>query len=201
MDDHREFFSKFPIKILKKGTVIIKPGEILDSVYFIARGNIKQYLITSSGAYVAVHVFSKGSYLPIALILGNRKSRYFFKTVSKTTVHVAESKEVVRWLKKDPRVLYDLTCRLANGLDGMVSRLEGALEQDLHDRLLSLVKYFSVRFAKNGKIRHYIDIPLTHQELAGWLGVSRETVTRAMIQLEKEGILTYSYRKVTFLQN
>jgi CRP/FNR family transcriptional regulator, anaerobic regulatory protein len=200
MTYEKHFFIKYPHKFYKKGDVIIKPDDHLKQIYYLVKGNVKQYFKSSSGEVVVVHVYSKGAFFPIALILSNKKNRYFFVAVSNVKVHVAESKDVIRWLRKEPSILLELTGRLARGLDGMVTRLEGALEKDLHDRLLSLIRYFSGRFTKKGKIRKHIKIPLSHQELASWMGVSRETVTRAMIRLEKEGELTYKYRRVTLLK-
>jgi CRP/FNR family transcriptional regulator, anaerobic regulatory protein len=197
----KNFFSKAPNETFNKNRILIHPNEPINKIFYLTRGSVKQYLVTPSGDNVVVHVFSKGSYFPIALLLGNKKNRYYFTALGNVKVRTMDSDKVVKWLKKEPAALVELTSRLASGLEGMVVRLEGALEQDLHERLLSLIKYLSGRFVKNGKKHHHISIPLSHKELASWLGVSRETVSRAMKKLEKEGRLTYKYRKVTFNKN
>ncbi|MFN9176098.1 MAG: helix-turn-helix domain-containing protein, partial [Synechocystis sp.] len=57
---------------------------------------------------------------------------------------------------------------------------------------IMLIKLFTWLSRKNGKKTpngQLIDIRLTHQDIAEILGITRVTVTRSLLQLEKQGLI------------
>ena len=44
-----------------------------------------------------------------------------------------------------------------------------------------------------------VDLKITHQELAEMVGTSRETVTRALARLRKQGILSIEQRRIILI--
>jgi len=100
-------------------------------------------------------------------------------------------------VKKDNKELFDLTTRLAEGLNGLVTRLEHLLSENSESRLISLLLYLSIKYGKPVKDGTTIWIPITHQEIAQWIGVERETVSRQMKSFKDRGILRYKKQYIT----
>ncbi len=201
MKELDDFFSQFPIRSYKKGKLLLKKDDPIKKIFYLISGNVNQYSESSLAEKISIHIYRPGSFFPIALELAGEQNRFYFESVNNIKVQVAPYQKVVKMLKDNPRVLFDLTRRLAKGLDGVVKRLEDALGYDVHLRLISLITYFANSFGSQGKKGSTIQLPFTHQELAGWLGVSRETITRQMRSLQKQGLIYYKRRKIILLAN
>lgn len=55
--------------------------------------------------------------------------------------------------------------------------------------LLKLLAWFAQKFGCEAKTGQLIDLRLTHQDLADMLGATRVTITRALGQLEQQGLI------------
>lgn len=55
--------------------------------------------------------------------------------------------------------------------------------------LLKLLTWLAQRFGQDANQGRLIDLRLTHQDLSELLGITRVTVTRALIQLEQQGFI------------
>ena len=65
--------------------------------------------------------------------------------------------------------------------------------QSLYDGKQKVVDYILVNAGATGSL------PYTHNDIANCLGMNRVTVSRIMQELRAEGLLNYTYRKVTVL--
>ena len=194
------FWNSIAVTEFKKGKIIVSPEDKLDKVYYLVKGNVKQYVITPTGEKIVIHIFKKDSFFPIALVLGKVTNKYFFEAVTNIKVKVEKAEKVVKMLKSNPKALIDLTIRLARGIDGLAYRLSQALSENVQKRLISQLKYLSESYGTPSSKGTKIKIPLTHQELANWLGVSRETVTREMKNLSNKKLVEYTYKHITLLK-
>ena len=131
------------------------------------------------------------------LVLGGAINRFYFQTLTKCKVKISDSDKVIKFLKKEPASLYDLTVRFAKGLDGLTTRIESLLGEKAQDRIISLLLYLSEKFGKETHEGIKINLPLSHQEIAKWVGLERETVTRQLKALNAKGLIKYMRRKIT----
>ena len=135
------------------------------------------------------------------LFIAKSQNRFYFETLTSVSLKAVNPQKVINFLKSEPDVLYDLTKRLSLGLNGMVNRLENTLGNDVRKRLLSLLAHFVKNFAREGKRGYSIQIPFTHKDLANWLGVSRETISRQMKSFERQNLISYNKRKIVARKN
>ena len=191
-----KFFASAPEKSFSKGSIIISPEDDLEKIYYLSRGKVKQYVLSSSGEEVIIHIFRPSAFFPIMLVIGNITNRFYFQALTKIKVKTSPRDKVIEFLKKEPASLYDLTVRFAKGLDGLSTRLESLLGEKAQDRIISLLLYLSEKFGKETHEGIKINLPLSHQEIAKWVGLERETVTRQLKALNDKGLIKYKRRKI-----
>jgi len=191
-----KFFASAPEKSFSKGSIIISPEDDLEKIYYLSRGKVKQYVLSSSGEEVIIHIFRPSAFFPIMLVLGGATNRFYFQALTKIKVKTSPRDKVIEFLKKEPASLYDLTVRFAKGLDGLSTRLESLLGEKAQDRIISLLLYLSEKFGKETHEGIKINLPLSHQEIAKWVGLERETVTRQLKALNDKGLIKYKRRKI-----
>lgn len=62
--------------------------------------------------------------------------------------------------------------------------------------LASFFLYTSSRMSEAGYPADYFDLPITYADIANFLGLTRETVTRLMAKMKKQNIVAYRGRKL-----
>lgn len=191
-----DFFSAHQLIELKRGKVIFYPGDTITNIYYIQQGQVKQHAITEAGEEIALHIFREGTYFPIMLSLAGAQNTYTFEALTDVQAWKAPTHDVIAFLKNDPEVLFELATRLSQGIMGLLQKIESILSQDSYKKLCSLLLYFAKHFDKDTS---QITIPLTHAEIASWIGSQRETVSRNMEKLKEKNIITYEKNSVNIL--
>lgn len=193
------FFSQFkPLKI-KKDKVLYQPDDPISNIYFLKTGLIRQYSISEDGEEVTINIFRPNSFLPIMLILSNKPNKYFFEAQTNLEVFEAPFQKVLEFLQKEPTVLFDLTRRFAAAIGGLTTRIEELSFRQSEERIKSLLNYLAEKFGKNDKNGLLINLPLTHKDIATWVNLTRETTSRQLENLTKEGIISFNHQYITIL--
>ena len=154
------------------------------------------YIISEEGEEATIHVFRQGSFFPIMLSLGSRPNKYYFEALEETVAIKAPAKEVTEFIKNDSDVLFDLTIRFADGITGLMLRIEQLVSQGAYPKIVSLLLYLADTFGKRQKDSVIIDLRFSHDQIGAWVGVARETVSRQMEKLENKGIISQIDHKI-----
>ncbi len=194
MDDEviiklEKFFQNFEDKAYKKGEIIIHAHDPASYIYFVKSGYVRQYFISSEGDDISLQTFRPGSFFPIALVLSGKQNKYFFEASNDVRVKKAPAERVIKFIKTNPDILFDLTKRLSAGLMGYLEKTENIILLGAYNKLISLLLYLVKHFGKEDDEKTVIDLPLTHKEIATWIGTSRETVSREMQKLKNKNII------------
>lgn len=192
-----EFFSKYKLLTLKKGEVLITPDNSVTSIYYLKKGYIHQYVISEEGEEITINMFRPPSFIPMMLAITGSQNRYYFETADKVEVWQAPSDKTIEFVKNEPAVLFDLTRRFGLGLNGITQRLESLMFENAQSRIISLLSYLSERFGEKTKEGVLVNLPLTHQDIAGWVNLTRETTSRQLEELTKAGIISYKNHYIT----
>lgn len=184
-----QFFSKFSSQKFKKGEQILEPEQKISQIFFIKKGLVRQYLISEEGEEITVNLFRPNSFFPVMLILSQTQNRHFFDATENVEALVAPAEKVVNFLKNEPEVLFDLTTRFAKAINGLSLRLEEVYTKNSYKRILSLLNYLAERFGEHTKKGIKINLNLTHQDIANWTEMSRETASRTLEKLAKQGLI------------
>ncbi len=72
-----------------------------------------------------------------------------------------------------------------------------ALEQSkANEKVLSTIHYLALRFGRDIRPhRVEIQLPLTQQDLANFMGLTRETASMELKKLQKKGVINYSNQR------
>jgi CRP-like cAMP-binding protein len=168
-----KFFSQYPKHTYTKGKIILKPDDELKSLFYIVQGNVRMYALSENGQEATITIFQPGSHFPLMLILSDEKNSYYFESMTNTTCIIAPEDKVVEFITNDPEVLLDVTKRFAKAITGLSKRITESLANNLDERIGSLKTHIEKKFPDGS-------VHLRHEDIANWLGVSRETISRTM---------------------
>ena len=185
----KEFFTPFGSLTIKKGELIITPETQLNKVFYLESGFVRMFSISITGEELSLHTFRPGSFFPLLLIIAGIKNSYYFVASTSVKLRFASTAKVINFLKNEPDVLFDLCVRLARGLHGNLVRLEHIVLDQSYTQLVSLLLYFANHFSQKSGNVQMIAFPLTHKELAAWIGSSRETISRKLDILRTKNLI------------
>ncbi len=189
--DLTSFFSAYPKQSFAAGHMILSPDKICRDVYFLASGRVKLFISSESGTQVVLHLLGPGAYFPLCLLFGTETSAFYYQAFSPVVVHRCPSDSLQALISKNPQILSSLACRLWRGIEGLTRRLETGLTQALPVQVTRLLLYAAKHFGEKGRNGNIVVAGFTHQEIADWLGTTRETVSLQMEQLKRKRILDY----------
>lgn len=183
------FFKSYKKKEYRTKERIINADESINSIYFLEKGLVKQYTITREGEEITLHIFKPFSYFPIMLVLSNNPNSYFFEAVQDTTVYVAPTKDVLEFINTNDDVLKDLTVRLSMGIVGLLKKIENIISEQAYSRVISTLLYLGKSIGKKEEKDTSVSLIMSHADIASWVGLQRETVSRQLERLHKKGIV------------
>lgn len=191
----RDFFVQFPKKTFTNGSILVKAGEDPEGAMYIESGLIRVYHLSESGNEINITLFKPGSFIPLTWVMLNQANRYFYQALGDVVLHVAPRKELLDWLNTNPIVLQDLVSRLLSALEGMSRRLEHLLHGPAKVTVVHSLLLLGYRLGEATSQGLLISIPVTHHELASMAGTSRETVSRILSDLQKQGYVRKAGRR------
>ena len=183
------FFSKFYRVSFEKGEIIIHPDGKIQNIFLIKQGKVRMYTVSDDGVEVTLHIFSPQSFFPMMLSLSEVYSKYYFEALEKIEAVKAPVDKVIDFIKNDQEVLFDLTTRFSDAILGLTLRIEKMAFEDAYNRIANLLYYLADKFGEVREDKAIINMPLQHGDIANWVGLRRETVSRQFEKMQKAGIL------------
>jgi CRP/FNR family transcriptional regulator, anaerobic regulatory protein len=191
------FFEQFERVEFDPKKTIIRPNDELKYIYFLVEGEVRQYTNTLRGEEIILHIFSKGAYFPMMFPLADIKNTYYFESTNNMIAYKAPIAQVIDFIKGDIEVCFDLAQRFARGLSSMLIKTEHTLYQDAYYKVISILIYLARKFGKESNGNTSIEIPLSHYDIASFIGIQRETASRQLEKLVQKGIINSENHLIT----
>jgi CRP-like cAMP-binding protein len=183
-------FSAEP-EIVPKGTRIYQPGDTATHLYRVISGSVGVGAVAPDGDELMLHRYGAGEVFGELCFCG-RAQAHFAIALEPTTIVSAAVDRIVAALRDRPELAMDLIAALSARVAGVYAELRSAAADTLPTRLARTL--FELCAAADGDGWCHLPRHYTHEELALLLGVRRESLTRAMIDLRALGLIDYTAR-------
>jgi CRP/FNR family transcriptional regulator len=188
------FFKQFTRKTYKRGELLIHAEEAPAGVFYLKRGIVREYAISTKGDEVTVNAFKPLSFFPMSWAINSTPNEFYFDAVTNVVVFLAPKERTIDFVLENPDVAYDLLGRVYKGTDGLLMRMRYLMAETAYARLVTELIILSKRFGN-----HAISpqIVILEKELASQTGMTRETVSRTMRTLKQKGLITFDSGVIT----
>lgn len=180
------------------GQAIFFQDELVESIYIVGRGRVKIVRVTPDGDESILCIRRTGEYFcPVPLLDGKGHLGSAF-AVTPVEILCIERRAFLDLCKKYPELLAIVQSDCLGEVRYLLHRLETSFHRGLRERVI--IALLDVFCSQNGGTTPGQGVIfLTHQELAGLSGVSRENVSRVLKGLERMGILRLQRGKIHIL--
>lgn len=190
------FFSQHTKIRYKKGEVIVRAGDAPPGVCYLLRGFVRKCFVSETGELFMVQVFKPGSFFPMTWVMNDTPNKYYFEALSPVEIYRAPKDTVMKFLNTHPEALMDFTRRLLLGVSGLLERFEQLVMDSAYTKTILLLLYYARCFGEDKAGAVAFHVPLTHREIAAWIGTTRETASLQIEVLKKKQLISYSGRQI-----
>lgn len=182
----------------RKGDYIYFDTHHLNKLYFLKEGYVKIGYIDEEGKEIVKEVIARGELFgQFALERNNLNGEFAQAYKSNVSLCAFTIEDFEKLLKKKPELAIRYSKQVGEKLRRAEFRLINMLNKDVRSRLLSLLYSLAVMDGYTGSEGPFtINNFLTHDDMARLIGSTRQTVTTLTGQLETEGFLKNSRKKI-----
>lgn len=164
---------------------------------FLTKGYIKRYLISNEGTLGVEVIYGPGDIFPITLAfkgifkhdINEGPEVFYYEAMTEVTLYAIDIRTLTDTVKQNPRLYRELFLECGKRLHSTLHGLENLTLKNSYKRVAHQIHYLAYRFGekKLGGIK--IAVPLTHQDIADILSLTRETVSMCMVQLRDQKLI------------
>lgn len=182
-------YRKYP-----KGAFIVGHNETGTSMFLLVAGRVKVSLASPEGRELVLNYLEAPAHFgEMALVDGQPRSS---DVIAVTDVEVLslDGKDLSAAIQLQPRLALSLIATLSRRLRHTINRLEDMAFHDATHRVMRVV--LNVATAGLETRGAPVVQGMTHYDIATLAGTSRETASRVISQLAKDGIVTTKGRRI-----
>jgi CRP/FNR family transcriptional regulator len=189
-----DFLEKHPTKKVNKHQTILMQDEVSENLYAIKSGFVKAYDINDDGIEQLVWFGAPGHILPLPWAFSlKRANPFFFSALTDVELYVVNLGKFLDFLENSPEASFEMNRRMARWYFDLLQRLQAAEKPKASEKLVYTLVFLSERFSRKvGESSVEIRVPLTHQDLANLVGLTRETITIELRKLKDQGYIQYT---------
>lgn len=174
------------------GQTVIAEGEPAGDLFNVIRGSVKLYKLLADGRRQVTGFLFPGDFLGIAL---SNTYAYSAEAIEPVQLCRFPRKKLEMLLADLPRLERKLLGTTAHELAAAQDQIVLLGRKSAKERLASFLVSLSDRALKRRRPASPLDIPMTRTDMADYLGLTTETVSRTLTQLRQAKIIATSQRK------
>ena len=186
--------------LFKKGSVIFQKTDMSTDLYIVDAGRLKAILSDDEGDEIVLAQFDKGAFFGELSLLDGKGRSATIVTDSDSELSVLSQADFLELLSKDPKIAIALMTTLVERLRKADEKIESLAFQEVSERLIRAL-LDGAKHDDSGSKGFLKRAKLTHKELSGMIGSSREAVSKCMKLLAASGIVKESNGQFLIAEN
>jgi CRP-like cAMP-binding protein len=193
-------FSGGKIKHFLKGEVLVEGDEEPKGVYLIQSGYVKAYTISLTGQQNLLLIHGTDEIMPLPWALnGAQKLGVFYEAMSDVTI-INSSKDDLRHAMGGNTWLTEQVLRqLVSTFTVYAQRIQSLEYRLPRERVIARLLDLADRFGKVTSAGIIIQAPITHQDIANSINMTRETASRALELLFYDELIAQNQHQFVIL--
>jgi CRP-like cAMP-binding protein len=173
-----------------KGQIILYQGDSPPYMFLLKSGEIKIYDIDEQGNEKILYIMRAGSIFPFASYLGRpTEVMWFYAALTDIETYAIAYEDLVPYLQKDPTLVWYLLEKVTTDMHEAFVHIASMSKTTTRPKLVAALKFLGVYHTNQSRSGwRRVNFPVSHQLLADMTGITRESATLVMKQLQDEKI-------------
>ena len=184
------YFSDGKIMHFSDGDTIINNFDEPEGIYLINKGLVKAQSISQAGYVNLLFIHQAHEFIPLPWALnGSHITGLSYQAMTDVTV-IRTSKDKLRIaMGHDTWLSQEILKQAVEVIAVYTQRIQSLEFRSARERVISEILSLSQRFGEKRGKTIIINAPITHQDIADSINMTRETASKALELLFKEGLM------------
>jgi len=169
------------------GTLLWREGETSGLLVAIRTGRVKIYRLLPTGRAVTVFILGANDVFGFLPFLDGQPYPAYAQALDDVTAEVMSRDDLVRAVRERPEISITLFALLGRRLRDAFDRIERLSTPGVVGRVAGVLQALVEQAGRDAS--PVIELPIPASELAGAIGITPETLSRAISRLVQEGVL------------
>jgi CRP/FNR family transcriptional regulator, cyclic AMP receptor protein len=174
-----------------RGYCLFHQGEPATSVYLVKRGRLKLVQVTADGRAVILDIVGPGEVLGETALFQAQPQPYSAIVQEDAGLCEFGRPQFETMVRDNPEVAIQIIGYLSRRLNEQVQQTGETTGASVRERVLRILLRLGDKYGERGQQATIIDLDITQQELAGFVGASRVMVANVLKQLQEEGLVDH----------
>ena len=171
------------------GAILFLEKQDPRGVFVLCAGQVKLSISSSSGKTLILRIAKPGEILGLMATMSNSPYEVTAETLHPCQVAFIRREDFLRFVAKNPEAYQGLVKQLTALYSGACEQLRTVgLSASAPEKLARLLLDWSAE-ANDTRQGALIKLPLTHEEIAEFIGTTRETVTRTLSEFKSRQLV------------
>jgi CRP/FNR family transcriptional regulator len=189
----------FTMQLLPKRATLFDQGDAGKIVYLIKTGRVRIARNTADGKEVTVAILGPGDMFGEDALFGGIERTTVATCMEETLICKAAAEDLFGLLAGNSALALNVAQMLSDRLSDASATIEDLAYAKISDRLVNLFERLAAELGRATDEGTFLDVRLTHQEIAAMIGSTRETVSLELNQLVRAGRIKQEGGYITVL--
>ncbi len=185
----KDLTSKIINKKYSKNEIIFFEGDSPSKLFLINTGRVKVYKHTKDGKEQILYILSEGDFVGDASIFTDENMKYNAETIEETSICELSKQDFKEIIQQNPNIAIKVLKTAYERIDRLQELITSLSTKDIESRIAGLLLGFIKDFGSPKMDGIEMEIPFSREDLANYIGVTRETISRKLSLMQEEGIL------------
>ena len=183
-------------KSYKKGDLLCRTGEKSDTLFIINEGGVKISKLTKDGKEQIVHILTSGDFFgELSLFTNNEIYNFDVYAISNTKICTLTKQNMDEILINTPQISLKLLQVITKRLSDTENLAQNLATNDAEIRIAYMLLEFAEKYGVATSEGLKVKLPINREEMASYVGVTRETISRKLSIFEELGIISHKGNK------
>jgi CRP-like cAMP-binding protein len=180
-----------PSTLFRRGELLYSQAQPIRALFVLKTGRVRVFRIAEDGRAFTLAILEPGSVFGEMVLVGQRMYDSYAEAIDDALICRLGVADVERFLLADPRIAVRVARILGERVAELEDRLTDLALRPLQARvaatLLNLTR--STSSSATGRFGRSLQVRLTHEQLAGVIGATREATSRVLGDFADRGLI------------
>lgn len=178
----------------KAGATIYCEGNISNHIFYIIQGEVKTYKINQEGKELITDIFSNNNFFGFTSFLSNKPYIENAEAIKNSILLRIEKYELLEMIKSNPQLGLNFMDLLTHDLGEIKDHLMHLAYDSVRKKTADAILTLQLKDEREDSIE------ITRSDLASFLGIAKETLTRTLTNFKEEGLISTHKNKIKIIE-
>ncbi|MCB2342035.1 Crp/Fnr family transcriptional regulator [Clostridium estertheticum] len=185
----------------EKGDILCREGTKSDTLFIINEGGVKISKFTKDGKEQIVHILTSGDFFgELSLFNDNETYNFNVYAISPLKICTLTKQNMDGILINNPEISLKLLQVITKRLNQTENLAQNLATNDAEIRIAYMILVFAEKYGVSTANGLQVELPINREEMASYVGVTRETISRKLSKFEDLGILVHKGNKLLVIK-